>query len=597
VKFLCDRCKTRYSIGDDRVRGKILKIRCKNCANVITVREGMSADDAGESSRGRPTTGAPIPSASAPAGSALASAFQQQVSKPPPALEEEWYVSIDGEQSGPFSLADAQRWISTKPFDADVHCWSEGFDDWLPVDKVSHFRGLRKKPLAAPAPHAPPPLPRVATNRTGAAMAVRPVEEEPKPLFAAPMASLEKSAGIKRPATPANGILAKANGRGSAPVPAISTVVPTATPTPVNKPASGPTRADVKSGGAARAPLFDASEPAADTGTTVDAPAFSTPAFDDATKLERGNGARKVVPLAEPAPESDGAPEPEDEDDSLDIGEVSRVVKLADLAKMGNSRSTRSNAAVPAAGRTTGSIAAVRGNVAMRTTGSSPKFNASDLAVAPGMTGPFTPMDAPSEPAIAAPVVAQAHRRGLIMLISVAAVLLIGVAVLLVIMVNNRTDDTGGGLGPSRTIDTSRPEELVLRQLPKEGSAGPTATHPQIHRPQTIPHPGQGGSEDTGEAKGDKIKSEEIEDMARKQSAGTQRCYMRAQRGAEGIEIQDLKKLSVTLTIDKTGSVTDVTLSEQQASGLGQCLIGQIKRWKFRESPGGLYRIVLAFAS
>ena len=37
VKFLCDRCKTRYSIGDDRVRGKILKIRCKNCANVITV--------------------------------------------------------------------------------------------------------------------------------------------------------------------------------------------------------------------------------------------------------------------------------------------------------------------------------------------------------------------------------------------------------------------------------------------------------------------------------------------------------------------------------------------------------------------------------
>src|SRR5215468_10045347 len=47
VKFLCDRCKTRYSIGDDRVRGKILKIRCKNCANVITVREGMSPEGDG----------------------------------------------------------------------------------------------------------------------------------------------------------------------------------------------------------------------------------------------------------------------------------------------------------------------------------------------------------------------------------------------------------------------------------------------------------------------------------------------------------------------------------------------------------------------
>src|SRR5512140_2774581 len=107
VKFLCDRCNTRYSIGDERVRGKILKIRCKNCANVITVREGMEAPppDA-ESSRGRPTTNAPIAD-QRPANGALGAAFSAQLQKPPPALEEEWYVSIDGEQSGPFSLAEA----------------------------------------------------------------------------------------------------------------------------------------------------------------------------------------------------------------------------------------------------------------------------------------------------------------------------------------------------------------------------------------------------------------------------------------------------------------------------------------------------------
>ncbi|MCW5808555.1 MAG: zinc-ribbon domain-containing protein, partial [Deltaproteobacteria bacterium] len=65
MKFLCDRCKTRYSIGDDRVRGKILKIRCKNCANVITVREGMPdpeaapAPAAGEPRAAKRTTLAP----------------------------------------------------------------------------------------------------------------------------------------------------------------------------------------------------------------------------------------------------------------------------------------------------------------------------------------------------------------------------------------------------------------------------------------------------------------------------------------------------------------------------------------------------------
>ena len=122
MKFLCDSCKTRYSIGDDRVRGKILKIRCKNCANVITVREGMTADDLAEPNRGRPTTAAPMATTAAPAG-ALASAFAQQATKPPPALEEEWYVSIDGEQSGPFNLAEAQRWVASKSYDADLHCW------------------------------------------------------------------------------------------------------------------------------------------------------------------------------------------------------------------------------------------------------------------------------------------------------------------------------------------------------------------------------------------------------------------------------------------------------------------------------------------
>src|SRR6185295_18053890 len=107
---------------------------------------------------------------------------------PPAALEEEWYVSIDGEQAGPYSLAEAQRWVGQQPSDAELHCWSEGFDDWLPIDKVSHFRGLRKRPAA------PPPLPRVAGAQRPGLVAPPPPEETPKPLFAATMASLERSA-------------------------------------------------------------------------------------------------------------------------------------------------------------------------------------------------------------------------------------------------------------------------------------------------------------------------------------------------------------------------------------------------------------------
>src|SRR5262245_10037590 len=132
MKFHCDRCKTRYSISDDRVRGKILKIRCKNCSAVITVREGMPPPEAEAPARAKTTNAPPIPadagkpaqpfarvvtprpasdpvpaSGSLHAGSALAGAFERAVSSPatspaesltsmpPESYEVEWYVSID----------------------------------------------------------------------------------------------------------------------------------------------------------------------------------------------------------------------------------------------------------------------------------------------------------------------------------------------------------------------------------------------------------------------------------------------------------------------------------------------------------------------
>ncbi|CAN5581808.1 hypothetical protein BH11MYX1_BH11MYX1_06380 [soil metagenome] len=601
MKFLCDRCKTRYSIGDDRVRGKILKIRCKNCANVITVREGMSVDDSAPSDRGRPTTAAPM-AAAAGGGGALASAFASQLAKPPPALEEEWYVSIDGDQSGPYSLSDAQRWIASKPVDADVHCWSEGFDDWLPVDKVSHFRGLRKRAT----PPAAPPLPRAVPGRSGPVARptpqphAAPVEDEPKPLFAATMAALEKDAGVPPSArTPVNGIVTKANGTGSKPIP--KAVIPTITGpgspvAPINKNGTGSTRSSTvqglggqqSAGAKALTAAFETSEkmpaPAGESMTTVD-----TAYRDDGVNAEEPSAAKRAfggaldARAAEQAVEpSNGTPEaPDFDDDSMEIGEVSRVVKLADLAKMANQpRKSRAPVANP---------------IALRATGSAPKIDAASLAMADAATAAAP--DAPIEPAAAAPIVAQVHRRGLIMLIGIAAVLLIGVAALVIIMVQKNGEDTLGGLGSKRQIDTSRPDELVFHTGPLyQGSAAVLKPNiPHINRPN-LPRFGSGDDSGSGEAKGDKLKGEEIEAMANKNATGTQRCYMRAQRGAEGIEIADLKKLSVTLNIDRTGTVTDVTLSDHGTDSLGTCLIGQVKRWKFRESPGGLVRITLAFA-
>ncbi len=662
MKFLCDRCKTRYSIGDDRVRGKILKIRCKNCANVITVREGMTDADAGPADaaapqrRAKPTTMSPPITASAPApaapAGALGAAFASAMTRPPPALEEEWYVSIDGDQEGPYSLAEAQRWIGSKPYDADLHCWSEGFDDWLPVDKVSHFRGLRKKP--AP-PAGPPPLPR-ATGAQPVLRATGPqprLESEPKPLFAATMASLEKGAatansgplplpsnGAARPsATPPGGntrypspiggtpaipsIQAKTNGSSTGParVPQIPVAPPVTTPAAAPKlgTKSGPTpRVDARP-----VPGFDVGDQA----TQIEAPPFDLEAqtkaepvasqakANDAFGRALAQPARDhAMPVPAPAP-SFGANAPitadtdnDDEDDGLSIGEVSRVVKLADLVKP--AKKTESSPALnPVARRTTS-------NPALARTGAVAKINATGqvarledpMAGAAAMPGamPGT-AEVGHDMAMQPAPPAESSKRGMFILLGVAAVLLAGVIVAVVLLAGG--DDTvEKGLGRGDTIDTTRPDDPLRPRGPGEVATGPGSAATPVQPKNPIKRP-TGGNNQTGNQvgsagtvtnpelpTGDSLTPEDIDVVSKKYSTGTQRCYMRAQKGVDAITIGAVKSIQATLTVAKDGSVTEVALASHADDTLGKCLTNALKGWRFRTNPGGRVKFTLAFA-
>src|SRR5262249_52518190 len=117
---------------------------------------------------------------------------------------------------------------------------------------------------------------------------------------------------------------------------------------------------------------------------------------------------------------------------------------------------------------------------------------------------------------------------------------------------------------------------------------------PQIIRTPTVSDPQQEIASDPSKLK---LRADEIEDMASKQGDGTKRCYMRAQKGALGLDVQDVKKIDVMLTVDKEGAVTDVQLSDHAGDNFGKCLIGRIRGWKFRQSPGGVFKIALAFSS
>jgi predicted Zn finger-like uncharacterized protein len=198
MKFVCDRCQTRYSIADEKVRQKILRIRCKTCGNVIVVQDeaahgpGEAKPHAHEAAKPAEAGAPRSPSASGPKAApasgpkaAPPSASRAGKSGPPPLPRAakgadrlgghaEWYVAVDGVQSGPFSRKEAARRIAAAGPDQDTHVWKEGMAAWKTPREVSviarELSQLRAAPpQPRPASSAPPAASPIASPAKPAA--------------------------------------------------------------------------------------------------------------------------------------------------------------------------------------------------------------------------------------------------------------------------------------------------------------------------------------------------------------------------------------------------------------------------------------------
>ena len=140
MKFACDQCKTKYTIADERVRGKVLKIRCKNCSFLITVREEAA------------------PSEKAASDSTLIGTPETLLSESMRGESDDWHLSVDGEADGPMRLsALARRVLKARKENADceVFVWRDGFDEWLPPQDVPEVAGAMQRQEALAAPPTP----------------------------------------------------------------------------------------------------------------------------------------------------------------------------------------------------------------------------------------------------------------------------------------------------------------------------------------------------------------------------------------------------------------------------------------------------------
>lgn len=129
MKIVCDSCSAKYSIADEKVAGRVFKIRCKKCGAAIVVRGDQQGAEA---------AAAPGAGGYDYGGEAV------------------WHAVVDGDQQGPFTPAQLGAMISESRIGWDAYVWREGFDDWKPAQDIEELVQAIMNPGGAPAAEGDP---------------------------------------------------------------------------------------------------------------------------------------------------------------------------------------------------------------------------------------------------------------------------------------------------------------------------------------------------------------------------------------------------------------------------------------------------------
>jgi predicted Zn finger-like uncharacterized protein len=108
MKITCQSCQSKYNVADDKVTGKIVKIRCRKCGATIVV----------NGTGGAATNGAPDAGAGAAAGDA------------------QWHVNVTDTDQRTMTMAELVDAYNAGVVTQETFIWTDGMDDWKPLAEV-----------------------------------------------------------------------------------------------------------------------------------------------------------------------------------------------------------------------------------------------------------------------------------------------------------------------------------------------------------------------------------------------------------------------------------------------------------------------------
>src|SRR6516164_5550049 len=116
MKITCQACAAKYTIADEKVVGKVVKIRCKKCGASIVI----NGND--------------------PSGASAGIADAQNLDYTEGAAQA-WTVNVaEGDQR---TMEDAEivGAYRTGVVNDETYCWKEGMPDWLPLREIAQLYG------------------------------------------------------------------------------------------------------------------------------------------------------------------------------------------------------------------------------------------------------------------------------------------------------------------------------------------------------------------------------------------------------------------------------------------------------------------------
>ena len=210
LKFLCEHCKAKYQIADDKVAGRTVRMKCRKCGGQIEVRaavtetsvamkagdlanaeiatemnEEPAAKPAAPAGPNRTASSAARPAAPGPRATPLATSLAKPAAKPTPSrpatpavkesslagafqrnvqrteedpaaginlrelsAADEWYVAVNGVPVGPVRVGEVRRKAATGAVTEESLCWQEGMEEWRAIRTVTELAAVVREAAA-----------------------------------------------------------------------------------------------------------------------------------------------------------------------------------------------------------------------------------------------------------------------------------------------------------------------------------------------------------------------------------------------------------------------------------------------------------------